>query len=262
MTIKALIQKQTLVLITISLVVAALLMAPVVHAAAPQPESTPPARWIVPANPRAVVIVLHGGAWWGNLSGQVDSMVPLAQVFSNRASAITMNIDYRSGINSLPDVIASYDSAKSKYPNLPICVAGASAGGNLALLLATKRNVRCVISEAGPTDINTTPPSVRGSAAYLLGEANFQAWSPLYVTGKINSPTILVSAINDPEVPHQTQAVPFKKRYPQATLISLKDGDKKAWFVHSYVDSAQLSRARTAEVNMIKAAAKKYQANR
>lgn len=230
------------------------------HSVSAASPGMPSARWIVPKNPKAVVVVIHGGSWWGNDPRLVDAMVPWAQTFSNRANAVTMNIDYDPGVNSLPQVIQSYDLAKSKFPNLPICVAGGSAGGNLAMLLATHRRPNCVISEAGPTDISTTDASVKNSAAFLLGEANFRAWSPLFVTGRINTPTLLVSATNDPYVPHTTQAVPYKKRYPAATLVTLTPGDQKGQFIHSQVGSQQLANARTREVNLVLNVAKQFRA--
>ncbi len=222
-------------------------------------STMPTARWIVPKNPRAVVIVVHGGSWYGENPNLVNSMVPMAEQLSAKSRSVTMNIDYRSGRYSLDHVIQSYDIARQKFPNLPICVSGSSAGGNLALLLATKRPVSCVIAEAPPTNLYTVSESVYNSAVFLLGKENFVAWSPIYQTKRIKVPTMLVSATNDPLVSHTTQAIPFKKKYPKTILVTLQPGDGKGGFVHSKVDSAQFNKARNREASLIIKAAKQYQ---
>ena len=230
-----------------------------VFVATPVSAAVAPARWIVPKNPKAVVIVIHGGSWVGEKEWFLDDMNPYAQKLSNLSGSATMNIDYRTGSSSLNDVVASYDIARKKFPNLPICAAGNSAGGNLALLLANKRPLNCVISEVGPTNLYTGSEYIKNIAAYHFNKENFRAWSPIYTTKKLRSPTMLVSATNDPIVPH-SQALEFKNKFPKAILVTLRPGDKLGTYhVHEPVDSAQLEIARKREANFIKQVAKQYQ---
>ncbi len=237
-------------------VFSASLLAPTASAATP---TYPGARWIVPEKPRAVVIMLHGGSWFGRVPNQQDSMVTRSERMSAKARVITMNIDYDSGVGSFANTATAYDVARQKFPNLPICLFGSSAGGNIALIVATQRPVDCVISEAGPTDLNTTESTVRESAKFLLGESRFVALSPLYASKQIKAPTLLVNATNDPKIPYASQAVAYKKKYPKVQLVTLRPGDGKGDFVHSKVDSVQLAKAENREASLVVNVASKYQ---
>jgi dienelactone hydrolase len=64
------------------------------------------------------------------------------------------------------DVVAFYDAARRTYgSDAPICASGASAGGHLALLLATRRSLYCVISRAGIADPGSLPRQTTVDAA-------------------------------------------------------------------------------------------------
>lgn len=219
-------------------------------------------RWIVPKNPKAVVIVIHGGSWVGESSGFLDDMTPYAQELSTRSGAATMNIDYHTGSASLKDVVAAYDVAHKKFPNLPICATGNSAGGNLALLLANKRRLNCVISEIGPTNLYTGSQYIKDIATSHFKAENLTVWSPVYATKKLRSPTMLISATNDPIVPH-SQALEFKKKFPKSIVVTIGPGDQLGTYhVHAPVDSVQLDNARKRESNFIKQVAKKYESTK
>jgi dienelactone hydrolase len=48
-------------------------------------------------------------------------------------------------------VTGFYDRLRAQVgPRTPICAVGTSAGGQLALMLATRRDLACMISEDGP----------------------------------------------------------------------------------------------------------------
>jgi dienelactone hydrolase len=76
----------------------------------------------------------------------------------------TVNISYRPCEHAFADVRWFYDRARAVYgPGLPYCALGASAGGNLALVLATQRpDLACVINQSGPTH----PKALLGQEAY------------------------------------------------------------------------------------------------
>ncbi len=219
----------------------------------------PTARWIVPKKPRAVVIMVHGGSWFGGVPGLVDAMVSRAEYMSTESRSVTMNIDYRSGPGSLVDTVTAYDIARQKFPNLPICVFGSSAGGNIALLLAAQRPVDCIIAEAAPTDLVNIETSVKEGAKFLLTEDRFVEFSPIYASKQTKAPTMLVNATNDPRIPYASQAVAYKKKYPKAKLVSLTPGDGKGSFVHSKVDYAQYEKAKDREAALVINVANKYQ---
>lgn len=120
---------------------------------------------------RGVMIVIHGG---GGLGGPhlMPSMLPTAQRF-NRWGWRTLNIDYRSGLPGIDDVVAFYDLTRRRYPRLPVCAVGSSAGGTRALMLAVLRpRLDCVISEEGASDVTAvwdgqTIPPIQGTVRHL-----------------------------------------------------------------------------------------------
>lgn len=108
-----------------------------------------------PAGTRAkgIMIVIHGGAWFGDDPSRVIGDRSYAERWNLRGWR-TYNIDYRSGgVKSVQDVQWFYDQIAALHgTTLPICAEGQSAGGHLALYLAgTRPKLSCAISNGGPT---------------------------------------------------------------------------------------------------------------
>jgi acetyl esterase/lipase len=103
--------------------------------------------------PKGIILIINGGGWSMNGPGMVASDRPDADYWRS-AGWRTVNLTYRPCKQSFADVLWFYDQARAVWGSaLPYCAMGASAGGNLALLLAAARStVSCVVSEAGPTD--------------------------------------------------------------------------------------------------------------
>lgn len=104
--------------------------------------------------PRGVMIVLHGGTWQMYGPGAMESTRDDADRWRGRGWRTVLG-DYRPCADSIDDVVALFDRVREVYGSArPICVTGQSAGGHLALLLASVRpQVACVVSEAGPADL-------------------------------------------------------------------------------------------------------------
>ena len=68
-----------------------------------------------------------------------------------------------------------YNAARQRYPDLPICAVGISAGGNLALNLATREpDLDCVVALSAPTDLTTVArQDPKGEEAYKAAVAAF-----------------------------------------------------------------------------------------
>jgi hypothetical protein len=123
-------------------------------AAVPAPLPTagmPTHQWKVPvrnAEPRGVVIAIHGGGWLG---GDLLATERFDVLRYRQQGWATLNVDYRSGIDSVTDLGRFYDIAHAAFPSLPICASGQSAGGNLAMMLAAVRpDLACAMSQEGP----------------------------------------------------------------------------------------------------------------
>jgi acetyl esterase/lipase len=210
--------------------------------------------WTRPqAPPEGVVLLLPGGAW------KPDPHDYARQIAVGRSISAggfaTVAVLYGREPSGFAQIQGVYWQARRRYPNLPVCVEGDSAGGHLALMLAAREHaIRCVIDLAGPTDL-TTLQAQGASAAYLavqaFGAHGLRRWSPVRVAQAIRAKVLMVYARNDPVVPY-AQATEMKKALPGAKLISLPAGT--AGFIHSAVDGTALQRAIQAEQALLRSA--------
>jgi acetyl esterase/lipase len=180
----------------------------------------------------AYVLVIHGGGWEGGSTAYVSSEAAVAAYFNYYGYA-AYNIDYRTGPQSLTDVVAAYDWLRART-RLPICAWGESAGGHLALMLAALRPaLTCVISQAGPTDfLSFRSEAADGSSAgprqvYARDIQRFFAsklayWSPVTHCPGIHARLLLSASTGDQTIPQQ-QLYDFKRACPQAR-VALLDG--------------------------------------
>lgn len=178
-------------------------------------------------SPFGWVLLIHGGGWRAVGSSAVateDGHV----AFYRKLGWATDNVDYREGERSLPDVLAAYDALRKKVGRqMPICVSGDSAGGNLALLAAEHRaSISCVISEAGPTDLASLPDETAYTPAppevatfdpaltfenfvvpsFGINPSVLEQWSPVDHARKLRVPVLLGASTYDEFVPQAQMA--------------------------------------------------------
>ena len=84
---------------------------------------------------RAVVIGIHGGAWYG-VGRELSMTVRDEPARSRRQGWDGVIVDHPRGGAAVASVLRSYDKVRARYPGLPLCLDGESAGGHLALLVA------------------------------------------------------------------------------------------------------------------------------
>jgi acetyl esterase/lipase len=193
-----------------------------------------------PAGAGGAVLVLHGGGWLWTGEAQVQANRLFAARFSDRW--VTANADYRpGGPESLEDALSAFDALrKEQGPDVPICVFGASSGGQLALMVAEQRDVACVVSDAGPTMLAEATGSLLLLVQLAFGydAAAYARYSPALHASALRAPVLLGHEAEDPVVP-LSQAWALQKRCRDAELIVLPAGTDEM-FVHSLVDSDDL----------------------
>ena len=91
------------------------------------------------ASPRGVILFVHGGGW---VVGTVDVLTDVGKQLATATGCIVVMPDYRlapehSFPGPLQDCVAAMNWTAARY-DLPLIVAGDSAGGNLAAVLAIK----------------------------------------------------------------------------------------------------------------------------
>lgn len=240
--------------------------------------------------PKGMVVIVHGGGWYGGgpadrssysrLAGRayLDS-IELSERRWNRRGYLTLNVDYHSGFSSRSDVTRLVDAARRTRPDLRICFYGESAGGNLSLLSAggstLRRHVACVVSAAGPANLLALPDVPDGRTPHLcdfsisstyvrclsegwFGSAYLARWSPF------NRPAarriFVAEAANDEIVP-PSQGASLRRKLGRRRVTHLVLGrprsDDHIDFLHGTTTSSERRRYFKAERAFVDRATRK-----
>lgn len=95
--------------------------------------------------PRAVILFFHGGGFFAGQPEQFLHLWPslLAQNIACASAAYRVKAKHNSSVyDSIEDATAATDFILSKLAGVPVFLAGASAGGTLALLASRSRDIR------------------------------------------------------------------------------------------------------------------------
>jgi dipeptidyl aminopeptidase/acylaminoacyl peptidase len=174
--------------------------------------------------PKGFVLVIHGGGWVLTGPTTLQSESPTVGWLIGHEWGV-YNVDYRPGWLSVVDVVAAYDYLRRLDPTAPMCALGQSAGGQLAILLAaSRRSLRCVISEAGVTDLPLIPAS---DPLHALMEHVFQGelweFSPVRLASYIHGTLLCAGSSFDQVVPEPDQLAAIK-RARSSTITMLLAG--------------------------------------
>lgn len=197
--------------------------------------------WTAPhGRPAGVVLVVHGGAWRAAGTRTVGLMGARARTFAGWGWAAAV-VDYRAFGDAPGDVVRAYDAARERFPGLPICAYGESAGGQLALMLAVRRPLACVIDAAGPVDLprlDGTPQADWVRAKALAAFGDLRDASPTHHAAAIRAPVLAGYSAGDRIVP-ASQGRYLKRALTHARVIELGAGVGPR-FVHASVPAAAL----------------------
>jgi acetyl esterase/lipase len=194
-----------------------------------------------------VMMFLHSGGWYMVGQGALDGVQPTADVW-RAAGWETVNADYLSCGRSVASALKTYDLVREHVgPSVPICLSGDSAGGQLALLIASRRrDVSCVVADAAPTDpqriaaqgahavaaglapalLRSGAATVAGIARAAFGRSRLATVSPFARAARIHTRVLLGIAADDPLIP---------AAQPAAMARALTRADP-----HAYVDTEVL----------------------
>jgi hypothetical protein len=209
--------------------------------------------------PKGIMLVVHGGGFVTTGSGAVIYMRADAERWRARGWR-TVNTTYRGCAQSLADALTMYDTVRAAYgTSLPVCGVGASAGGAYVLYLAARRDLYCVISQAGPADFlalkdqtaydaatggqqTVGPKSAYNLVTAAFGEENLATFSPqqLGIHGRV----LFAIAEADPLIP-PSQAGELRDavlaadpaQYADAFVLPVGEG---AFFIHGPTSAAAI----------------------
>jgi dipeptidyl aminopeptidase/acylaminoacyl peptidase len=185
-------------------------------------------------DPRAVVMLVHGGGWQPSPT-EFESQRTLAAPL-NKEGYATVAIGYDEGEQGYRQIEAVYAEARERYPRLPICALGTSAGANLSLVLATREpELDCVIGMATPTDLTTLPEQgaedAYEAAVTAFGRDQLEAFSPALHADEIQAEVLLIAAESDPTAPAD-QSREFEDVFPEADVLIYPPGDVPVFWAH------------------------------
>jgi acetyl esterase/lipase len=179
-------------------------------------------------DPVGVVMLIHGGGWERDDTGYEEQRKN-AENFERRGY-VTVAIGYDKGARGFRQIDAVYEEVRERYPELPVCASGISAGGHLALMLATREpELDCVIALAAPTDLTTLgeqdPSGDEGykAAVDAFGANRLARFSPIRYADRIKADVLLIVAESDPvALPEQSREL--AEALPGAELLILPPG--------------------------------------
>jgi acetyl esterase/lipase len=234
---------------------AALALFVLVLAAWPAPSAVGEAGFVATLAPdgpaRGVVIGIHGGAWYG--VGRTLSMTVREDLERwRRHGWHGVIVDYPKGGAAVESLLRAYDRVRARYPGLPVCLYGESAGGHLALLVAAARpDVACVETAGAPTDLERIDPARGPRAAHADRNArmafpDLRAASPARMS--IRAPVLVTHLRPDPVI-----GVAHAFRVRASRRVVLEPG--AVGWVHGGVDGASMAALLAAEAAFIRAVA-------
>lgn len=155
----------------------------------------PPMRVITPEDPQGTVVFLHGGGW---VVGSIASHEHVARLLANAAGARVVLVDYRLAPEhpfpaAVEDAEAAFVFARATY-GTPLVVAGDSAGGNLAAVLARRHRgeiaVQALAYPVLDAHLASDTYTAFGDGRYGLSRDDMAGYRDLYAPGDLDDPDV------------------------------------------------------------------------
>jgi dipeptidyl aminopeptidase/acylaminoacyl peptidase len=203
----------------------------------PEP-GMPRVSWGEPGDgdPAGLIMLLHGGGWQPSRAGYEEQRQNAGRL--QDLGYATVAIGYSEGARGFRQIQDVYSEARRRYPDLPICASGTSAGGHLALMLATREpDLACVVDLSGPIDLRTLAEQdeeddeAHREAVKAFGKDELAKYSPVRYADRIKAKVLMIIAEADPVNPVE-QGDELERALPDAELLVLPEGPVQAPFSH------------------------------
>ena len=185
--------------------------------------------WTAPhGRPAGVVLVVHGGAWRAAGPRTVALMDARARTFAGWGWAAAV-VDYRAFADAPGDVVRAYDAARERFPGLPICAYGESAGGQLGGLLPARAPPACVRDRRRRprrpfVAVDGTPQADWVRAKALAAFGDLRDASPTHHAAAIRAPVLAGVRGRRPDRPGEPGALPQARAGRAPASIELGAG--------------------------------------
>jgi acetyl esterase len=158
-------------------------------------DGPPPMRVLSPLRPHGTIVYLHGGGW---VVGSIASHEHVARMLANASGARIVLVDYRLAPEhpfpaALEDAEAAFAWARDTY-GAPLAVAGDSAGGNLAAVLARRHRdeiaVQALVYPVTDAHMDSETYAAFGDGRYGLSQAGITWYRYLYAPPDLGDPDV------------------------------------------------------------------------
>jgi acetyl esterase len=143
-------------------------------------DGPPPMRVLSPKQPHGTIVFLHGGGW---VVGSIATHEHVGRILANASGARVVLVDYRLAPEhpfpaALQDAETAFAWARDTY-GAPLVVAGDSAGGNLAAVVARRHRdeiaLQALIYPVTDAHLDSDTYAAFGDGRYGLSRATM-AW--------------------------------------------------------------------------------------
>jgi len=247
-----------------------------------QPATPPPApnQALVstPVPVRGTMIMVHGGGWTGpGPASQRALMTMPGETLSQRNWKI-VSVDYHAGAAGLQDVVDAAGAELAQQTGGLLCLYGESAGGQLALVAASRvSGVDCVVALAPPADFEAYQSEVQRSNdpdRKIIANQMANVWGSTAADRSPNDPVKLAKAIggdvlllrqqDDPLIPIEQidNFVATRPTTQRAELESSAGFDLNQFYLHGTFSDNGRNQYRAALGSFVDRAAAAYAAER
>ena len=155
----------------------------------------PPMRVLAPADAHGTIVFLHGGGW---VVGSIATHDPVARLLAEAARARVVLVDYRLAPEhpfpaALEDAQRALVHARDAFEG-PLVVAGDSAGGNLAAVLARRHRdvvaLQALVYPVLDARLDSVTYRAFGDGRYGLSGAAMAWYRDLYAPPDLDDPEV------------------------------------------------------------------------
>ncbi len=200
--------------------------------------------WFLPAqNSRFTLILCHGNA--GNISHRIEKLQILQQldlsifIFDYRGYGRSQGRPSETGLYRDAEAAYNYLVSARKIEPQNIIVYGESLGGAVAIDLASKKNIKALITEGTFSSTRDVARIVYPFLPSFLVSSSFD--SARKIRG-VRAPKLIVHSINDEIIPFRLSNVLFEAAHEPKRFLKLMGGHNTA-----FLDSENLYRSGIAD---------------
>jgi dienelactone hydrolase len=257
------------------------LLSPIIggQPATPPPAPVPEQALVATPSPvRGTMILVHGGGWAGPAPTTQRALMTMPGETLSQRNWKVVSVDYHAGAAGLQDVVDAAGAELAQTTGGLLCLYGESAGGQLALVAASRvPGVDCVVALGPPADFEEYQSEVQRSNdpdRTIIAKQMASVWGstpedrspndPVKVAKAIGADILLMRQQDDPLIPIE-QIDHFVAARPTTQRVELESStgfDLNQFYLHGTFSDNGRNQYRAALGSFVDRAAAAYTAER